>query len=159
MPNSLQPDDSQHNLLRSLLRLVGPMLVGVGLLLIIIAMVSFFSAFGGMEPPRYFWCAFVGMPVLAVGLAISRFAYLGAFARYMADEVAPVGRDAANYMVDGTKDSLRDMAAAVGDGFRSGSGHVPASEEATPEVKVRCQKCRALNDEAAKFCNQCGAPL
>jgi hypothetical protein len=26
-------------------------------------------------------------------------------------------------------------------------------------VKIRCQKCRALNDEAAKFCNQCGGPL
>jgi hypothetical protein len=26
-------------------------------------------------------------------------------------------------------------------------------------VKVRCQKCRALNDEDAKFCKQCGAAL
>lgn len=33
----------------------------------------------------------------------------------------------------------------------------PAPPE--PEVKVRCPKCRALNDEAAKFCNQCGAAV
>jgi len=26
-------------------------------------------------------------------------------------------------------------------------------------VKIRCPKCRALNDEAAKFCDQCGAEL
>ena len=26
-------------------------------------------------------------------------------------------------------------------------------------VKVRCPKCRALNDETAKFCNNCGAAL
>lgn len=26
-------------------------------------------------------------------------------------------------------------------------------------VKVRCQKCRALNDENAKFCQQCGSAL
>ena len=26
-------------------------------------------------------------------------------------------------------------------------------------VKVRCRKCRALNDEPARFCNQCGAEL
>jgi hypothetical protein len=32
-------------------------------------------------------------------------------------------------------------------------------DPAPPPVKVRCPKCRALNDEAAKFCNQCGAPL
>ena len=28
-----------------------------------------------------------------------------------------------------------------------------------PQVKVRCRACQALNDEAAKFCNQCGAAL
>lgn len=28
-----------------------------------------------------------------------------------------------------------------------------------PEIKVRCQKCRRLNEEDAKFCDQCGAPL
>jgi hypothetical protein len=25
-----------------------------------------------------------------------------------------------------------------------------------PEVKLRCRSCQALNDEKAKFCNQCG---
>ena len=24
-------------------------------------------------------------------------------------------------------------------------------------IKVRCRSCRMLNDETAKFCNQCGA--
>jgi hypothetical protein len=28
-----------------------------------------------------------------------------------------------------------------------------------PVVKVRCLKCRALNDEGSKFCNQCGSPV
>jgi hypothetical protein len=28
-----------------------------------------------------------------------------------------------------------------------------------PQVKIRCQKCQGLNDEAAKFCNQCGAAI
>ncbi len=27
------------------------------------------------------------------------------------------------------------------------------------EIKVRCTKCHALNDEAAKFCDQCGAAM
>ena len=30
---------------------------------------------------------------------------------------------------------------------------------AAPLVKILCLKCRALNDESAKFCNQCGARL
>ncbi len=28
-----------------------------------------------------------------------------------------------------------------------------------PQVKIRCQKCQGLNDEAARFCNQCGAAI
>ena len=28
-----------------------------------------------------------------------------------------------------------------------------------PVVKVRCRRCQALNDEAARFCNQCAASL
>jgi hypothetical protein len=32
-------------------------------------------------------------------------------------------------------------------------------EDREPHIKVRCRKCQALNDEAAKFCNQCGAEI
>jgi hypothetical protein len=32
-------------------------------------------------------------------------------------------------------------------------------EERPPQIKVRCPKCQALNDETAKFCNQCGASI
>ncbi|MGQ9591016.1 MAG: hypothetical protein ACUVYA_12050 [Planctomycetota bacterium] len=28
-----------------------------------------------------------------------------------------------------------------------------------PPVKVRCRSCRALNDEDARFCDQCGAEI
>jgi RNA polymerase subunit RPABC4/transcription elongation factor Spt4 len=28
-----------------------------------------------------------------------------------------------------------------------------------PQVKVRCRKCQTLNDETAKFCNQCGSSI
>src|SRR5262249_39463854 len=28
-----------------------------------------------------------------------------------------------------------------------------------PQVKIRCQKCQGLNDETAKFCNQCGSAI
>lgn len=36
-----------------------------------------------------------------------------------------------------------------------------ASDSPAPQtvVKVRCPKCRALNDEDARFCDQCGSPL
>ena len=32
-------------------------------------------------------------------------------------------------------------------------------EPPAPVIKVRCQKCQSLNDETAKFCNQCGGAV
>ena len=57
-------------------------MVGVG---------SFFSAFGSAEFPRYFWCAFVGMPIVFVGLVMCQFAFMGAIFRDQAG-----GRDKKN---------------------------------------------------------------
>lgn len=160
MPDQLEPFDPQHIGARAILRFVGPAMAVVGTLFMIMGLVDFFSAFGGMHQPDKFWCLFVGMPLLGIGLSISKFAYMGAIARYMADEVAPVGKDVVNYMGDGTTGTVRNLAAAVGEGFRSGMPHDQESaESSTPQVKVRCQKCHALNDESAKFCSQCGAPL
>ena len=50
------------------------------------------------------------------------------------------------------QDSLDEIEVVkkIGDHLESTSAEV---------VKVRCRKCRALNDEAARFCNQCGAEL
>jgi hypothetical protein len=35
----------------------------------------------------------------------------------------------------------------------------PPGGNETPLVKIRCRACHALNEEDAKFCNQCGAAL
>jgi hypothetical protein len=40
-----------------------------------------------------------------------------------------------------------DLAKQIGEGLGN------------PKVKVRCRKCQALSDEAAKFCGQCGERL
>lgn len=132
-----------------MLRVLGPAISAAGLVFMIIGIGSFFAAFGSFEPPRYFWCAFVGMPLLAVGTMICKFAYIGAVSRYMAGEIAPVGKDVTNYMVEGTKDSIRDVATAIGEGF---------SAAKSPHTS-RCNKCGTENETSANFCRECGAPL
>ena len=97
-------------------------------------------------------------------MAMSKFGYLGTVTRYMAGEVTPVGKDVVNYIADGTKDSIRNVAAAATAGVREGlhgsEFGIAQSEASTePQVKIRCQRCRVLNDESAKFCNQCGTAL
>lgn len=137
---------------RDALRVIGPAVLILGLALTAVGFISFFTAFGGFGSPRFFWCAFIGIPLLGVGGMLCRVAFLGPITRYVADEVAPVGRDVVNYMAEGTRDSVRDLAAAVGEGLRSG----PTAAAATG---ARCDRCGTENDGDAKFCKSCGAVL
>ena len=146
-----RPIDPRHEDVRAVLRLVGPAVALVGLLFTVVGIGSFFSSFGTFEPPRYFWCAFVGLPLLAIGVGISKFAFMGAIGRYVAGEVAPVGKDVVNYMAHGTRDAVREVAGAIGDGLRSG----PAGERSA----VACPSCRADNEADASFCKSCGSAL
>jgi ribosomal protein L40E len=149
MSDELNPRQSE---VRSVLRVIGPVIAGVGLVFVLIGMVSFFSAFGGGGFPRLFWCAFVGMPILFVGITITKIAFVGSVARYMAGETAPIGKDVTNYMVAGTKDSIRDAATAVGEGFA-------AAGRREAQSGVLCRKCGASNEASANFCHACGAPF
>ena len=154
-----EPIDPRHGETRSVLRVVGPVVALLGLVLTVIGVANFFAtmaSFGSFDsfgPPKYFWCAFVGIPLVGVGVILCKVAYLGAITRYVAGEVAPVGKDVFNYTVAETKGAVRDLAAAVGEGLRSG-GAAPA--EAT---MASCPKCRADNASDAAFCKACGAPL
>jgi hypothetical protein len=137
--------DPGHRALRGLLRVVGPLLVIVGAGFLIVGIGSFFSSFNSRGgTPDKFWCAFVGMPILAIGFGICRYAYMGAVARYAANEVAPVAKDAINYLAEGTAPGVKKLAEAVGRQDR---------------VVVRCHKCNRDNDRDARFCGGCGASL
>jgi hypothetical protein len=139
--------DPKHSTTRTILRILGPTLAGIGLLLIIVGFGSFFSSFGGFEPPRYFWCAFVGMPLLFIGVALSMSAFLGSFARYFSGEAAPIQKDTFNYLAEGTKGGVRTIAEAIGEGLSAA------------RAVATCRRCNQANDADAKFCKNCGAPM
>jgi RNA polymerase subunit RPABC4/transcription elongation factor Spt4 len=147
--------DPGHKGPRNVLRTIGPILLGLGGLLLVIGIASFFMAFGGSEPPKYFWCAFIGIPLLGVGGAMTSLGFMGRIARYHAQEIAPVAKDTFNYMAEGTRDGVKTMAGAIGQGLSEGGFGVAGGSE----TKVRCHKCNALVDDDAKFCGQCGQAL
>jgi hypothetical protein len=134
------------------LRILGPAILLAGLVLTLVGVGSFFSSFGTFESPRYFWCAFLGIPLVGIGGMITKVAFLGTITRYFAGEVAPVQKDVFNYMVAGTKDSIRDAATAVGEGLG-----IRAEERG--EAASRCRQCGTENEAEANFCKSCGAPL
>lgn len=136
---------------RGFLRVAGPLVFLTGLAFLVTGMVSFFQGFmsfgpGGSDgPPQYFWCVFVGMPLLAVGGMMTSAGYAGLVARYMSGEVAPVQRDTFNYLAKGTRPGVRDVVGAVAEGFAS--AHTTAT----------CPKCRATVPAGSRFCPGCGA--
>jgi len=149
--------DPGHRGMRDALRVIGPIVAVVGGIFVIVGLASFFSAFGGSGPPKRFWCAFVGGPILMAGIGMTKFAYMGKVARYVAGEIAPVGKDTFNYMADGTKDGVRTVATAIGQGIGAGIGG--AAGVGGQQTKVRCHKCNTLVEEDSKFCSKCGTPL
>lgn len=108
----------KHEATRSLLRIAGPSIALVAVIFLIVGAVNFFSSFGGFEPPRLFWCFFVGMPLLFVGSVLSMFGFMGAVARYAAAEQVPVATDAINDLADGTRGAVKTVARAGAEGVK-----------------------------------------
>jgi hypothetical protein len=143
--------DRKHSTTKRVLWILGPTVAGIGLLFTVIGVGNFFSSLGTLGPPRYFWCAFIGLPLLVIGLALTHFAFLGSFARYYFGETAPVVKDTFNYLADGTKGGVRTTAQAIGEGLAEGL--------ATARPRTICPRCNQANDPDAKFCKHCGAAI
>ncbi len=138
--------DNKHKSKRTVLRIIGPILLVSGILLVVKGTSGMFgdpftqSNFGG---PSHFGLNFIGMPLIFVGGVMSSAGYMGAVARYQADEITPVAKDVVNYMADGTKDSVRTISKAIHEGM-------------TDDDDVACQSCQTMNDSDSKFCKSCG---
>jgi len=111
---------AKHSAIRRVLRVGGPIVALAGFGFVVVGMASFFMSFGGSGLPRYFWCAFVGMPLLFVGTVMCMFGYMGGFYRYVAGESAPVAKDVVNYMGENTQPGVKAMAKAVTEGVIEG---------------------------------------
>jgi hypothetical protein len=106
--------------IRRQLRRWGLLVLGIGGLLTLIGIGSFFASFGSFGPPRFFWCAFLGMPLLFFGGAMTMFGFMGAIQRYVAGESAPVAKDVVNYMGENIQTGVKAIATAVTEGIKEG---------------------------------------
>ena len=141
-----------HSSARTVLRVIGPILLVIGLIFIVIRMVGFFSAFGKMSPPKNIWCPFVGMPLLFVGIVLTKFGFMGKVVRYQAGEIAPVAKDTFNYVAKGASPGIKAAAAAIGQGLSQGANGEDISQ-------IQCPNCTSLQDNDAKFCDDCGSQI
>ena len=156
------PSDFQRNLsdlerqsggyreIRTVARILGPALLLIGAALIIVALVSFFTAMSQHRPPEYFWCFFAGVPIIGIGGALTQFGYIGWFLRYLATEAAPVQKDTFNYVAQGIRPGVKDLVQAVREGLTD------ESPEASTTERKFCSQCGHATHKSANFCSGCG---
>ncbi|MCX5775277.1 MAG: zinc ribbon domain-containing protein [Firmicutes bacterium] len=165
---------NEKSKIRSVFKIAGPITLGVGVILLIIAMVDFFGVFNGNGGfPTLFFLGFIGIPLIGIGAAMTQFAYMGKIARYTAGQMAPVAKDVTNYMLDGTKDSISGIVSSVANEIKAPSAtpsKCPSCGETTnpgavfcdhcgrPLFKV-CPECNTKNNPDARFCQKCGKPM
>ena len=98
-----------HEKFRDFCRVFGPALVVAGVVMMVIAGVDFFGSFGDFDDkPTLFWLFFLAVPCLGIGSILIKVGFLGAAARYVAGETAPVATDTINYVARGTKESVKE---------------------------------------------------
>ena len=153
--------DPGHRRPQTVLRVVGPVVFGIGVLLTVIAIASFGVAIVSGRPPVLFVLAFFGLPLVFAGTIMTFVGYMGKIARYTQAETAPVAKDTFNYLAGGTQEGAKTVAAAIGEGIGAGIGAAGGAKTcATRETtKVRCHKCNFMETPDAKFCSACGAAL
>jgi len=154
----LEPESKDHEQNRTVIRWIGTILTVVGGLMFLKG-ISFLFSLSTVNPfevamsggVTFIW-AVLGIPLIALGLQLLLVGNLGKIARYEANEMAPVGKDAINYLAKGSKGSVQDIAQAIGAGLR-GEG---TSDE---QVTRTCHQCGNKVTSDDRFCDQCGASL
>jgi ribosomal protein L40E len=136
MQNPLHEIEPQAHPAQALLRLFGPLLMGLGAVLTVIGIFSYFSSLRTLKPPRYLWGVMVGLPLVGIGASFGNFGRDGEILRSLAEEVSPVAQ-------------------GVGLGLTTARNGDVLSESGT----TLCGRCDASNPADAKFCNQCGTSL
>lgn len=124
------------------LRLFGPIIFLVGLILLIVSITNFMN--GGFD---YAGLPFIAMPLCFVGGVMSMFGYMGTLSRYTSSQTAPVAKDVTNYMLENTKESIGSVVKEI-------------SENLTETIGIKeCPKCNHKINPNARFCDECGSLL
>lgn len=144
---------------RKVLYYGGVVLTAIGFILFFSTFVTFGANMGRFNHSMYgaqseFTRALAGIVLIGIGSAMRTVGARGLAGSGVILDPEKARRDIEPWsrMVGGAvKDALSET--------DLGTKPQKPSATATPEIKVRCQQCKSLNDESAKFCNQCGNGL
>lgn len=152
--------DPKHAQKKDTLKTAGVLMMVIGGVCSLIGLIDFFSAFSGNGEPTLFWLLFIGFPLLGIGTKVAGFAFLGEVSRYAAGEVAPVAKDALDYLSEG-RSGERTAADLVACPSCSTKNRPDARfcDNCGKALAKACPSCGRVNDDDSRFCDGCGTAL
>jgi hypothetical protein len=140
---------------RKALFYIGHGLSLVGLLLFMSNFCIVASAFGNMPQDGpgfmqgFIFRAVGGMVLIGVGQVISNVGKRGLAGAGLIPDAEQQRKDLEPWS--------RSTGGMINDALSEVQSFHPVAS--APEIRVRCPRCKALNEETAKFCDQCGGKL
>ncbi len=132
-------DNHKHQKTKMILKILGPILLLIGLASVIIGIVDMGLNITGSNEPKLFFLMMLGFPLIAIGLFITIIGNMQKINSYVVREQVPT-----------TNETLNNLASSI--------GNVANTVRENVEQK-KCPNCGKLNDINAKYCNNCGKPL
>ena len=136
-------EKDKHNRIKFAFKVTGIVLATAGAVLAVIGLVSFFSGFGTGQPPKLFWCAFLGLPMLGFGAMMLSLGFKREFSKYIKNETVPVINEAGQ--------EIAPAVSAVAKAAKINTGEKEESDS--------CPFCGKTNGDGAQFCRHCGSRL
>jgi ribosomal protein L40E len=133
------------------MRVLGGIVVALGLVLTVIGSVSLFSSWRTIGSSHYYWAAFLGLPLIAVGSAFTHSESLGVHDVNLSGEMTPVATNL------GTRD---DFAVPCARCQATNPTHANFCNQCGTSLSdPTCLGCGARITRNARFCTQCGKSL
>ena len=147
------PELRDQDAVRSGLRIGGGIIAGIGAIFAIAGIADFFSAFNSSSMPTHFWMAFIGLPMVGIGVKMMQGGFLGTTTRYVAGEVMPTVKDSLGYVGIGTPQVVCANCGETNGADAKFCDHCGAALSNT------CASCGHANEADSAFCSECGKPL
>lgn len=131
----------KHNKVKRIIKIVGIVILTIGLALDIIGFGDFFMSFSSFRTPKYFFLSFIGLPLTGAGLSLLVFGFRREIHKYIKDEGMPVVKEAYYDL----KPEIKDLVDTV-----KGTSNV---------TEIVCPKCKGIISADSKFCSHCGEKI
>ena len=139
----------KHPKAKKSFKIMGLIFLPVGIFCIITAFIDFFVAISSGKAPNLFFLFFIGFPFIFVGIVTLSLGFMKEINSYVASESAPVSKDVANYMLDGTREETINTVSDVASTIKG----------ETINKEIICPSCGTKNEKGAQFCDHCGKSL